>query len=132
MCIEIADLNRAKWADQWFQILETTVHREINSNRKDGQKSVRVAILDTGIDATHPEIRVALEEKRIAGQRGFPDSLDPLCDRHGHGTHGISVLMKTAPNAIIYVARVADNDGNLSEGREYINIREARSLRITG
>ena len=81
---------------------------------------MRIAILDTGVDARHPEIRAALKEKRIV--RYFPDSanaisdpelLDPLADRHGHGTHGTSVLLRAAPNAAIYIARVADDNGKL-------------------
>lgn len=42
-----------------------------------------------------------------------PGSFDPLCDAHGHGTHGASVLLRTAPNASLYIARVTDQEGNL-------------------
>jgi hypothetical protein len=67
---------------------------------------------------SHPKFRAAWEEKRVI--EGFPDranratssdSFDPLDDRHGHGTHGVGVLLKTAPNAVVYIARVADEDG---------------------
>jgi subtilisin family serine protease len=98
------------------------VHPAINENRKDGDKSVRIAILDTGVDVTHPQIGHA----RVTGKikSFFPDSLerasqsdfeclDPLADRLGHGTHGTSLLLRIAPNATIYVARVAGDDGNL-------------------
>jgi len=103
-------IPRAKWADIWFENLESVVHSKINQNRKD--KRVRIAILDTGVDSTHPDIQVAISRKQIC--RFFPETsdaespLDPRHDENGHGTHGTSVLIRVAPNATIYVARVAD------------------------
>jgi hypothetical protein len=111
---------RAKWADTWFETLESVVHSEVNRNRKDG-KLVRIAILDTGVDATHPDVRDAFDRKQILGF--FPDSsgsesvLDPHNDEDGHGTHGTSVLIRVAPAATIYVARVTDQEGKLNYDR---------------
>ena len=93
----------------------------MDRNRKDDQKPVRVAILDSGVDATHPDISLALETKQIAAYKGFPESLNPLQDKHGHGTHGASVLMKTAPNATLYVACMVDDKGEISEKNDYLN-----------
>ena len=45
----------------------------------------------------------------IAQYQGFPDNLDPLHDKDGHGTHGASVLLKTTPHATLLVARVNDD-----------------------
>ena len=67
-------------------------------------------MLDTGVDGNHPAISTGLNNGQVAGW--FPESddlFDPLKDRHGHGTHGISVLMRTAPKAAIYVARVTND-----------------------
>src|SRR5271169_158598 len=108
-------------ADEWFEFLNAIVHPEVNRNRKDNQKPVRVAILDSGVDATHPDIALALETKQIAAYKGFPESLDPLQDQHGHGTHGASVLMKTAPNVTLYVARMVDDEGEISEKNDCLN-----------
>ena len=91
----------------------------INEHRKD--KRVRVAILDTGVDFTHPIISAARKNKSIASQcfpgsagtLPSPNSLDTLGDAHGHGTHGASVLLQTAPNASLYIARVTDQEGKL-------------------
>lgn len=91
-----------------------------------GQR-VRIAVLDTGIDASHPLIRRALDKGSIVDTRGFPDSRNPLQDLHGHGTHVTSVLLKTAPSAAMYIARVADDEGRLGEdsiGNEYHHIAE--------
>jgi Subtilase family len=110
---------RSKWSDEWFQTLESDVHLIIAENRKDDQKRVRIAILDTGLDNTHPQIRAARLANRIVAY--FPESTDSTLpsdsdrslDRHGHGTHGTSILLRTAPHAAIYIAKVADEDGKL-------------------
>ena len=120
--------NRAIWADDWFTLLQTVVHPVIQENRKTNQKRVRVAVLDTGVDATHPEIELALSEKRIALHRGFPESLDALNDRHGHGTHGATVLMKTAPDAVIYIARMVDDEGKISDDDQYLEVAKVTSV----
>jgi hypothetical protein len=118
LSLSLVDLCRAKWADRWFDILNSTVYQVTDENRKENQKRVRVAILDTGVDATHPVIHAAQKQRRIVDC--FPSSRapdrssdDPLCDTQGHGTHGASVLLRTAPNANLYIARVTDQDGNL-------------------
>jgi subtilisin family serine protease len=96
---------------------------------------VRIAILDTGVDTTHPKIQAARDENRIMAYypeftHPTPDydsestnkSLDSnsnslhLCrDQHGHGTHGTSVLLRTALNTSLYIAKVTDDDGNLRD-----------------
>lgn len=95
------------------------VHPILDRDRKDGQKPVRVAILDTGVDNRDPQIQRALELNTIREARGFPRSLEPLQDRHGHGTHGASVLMRTAPHAELYIARIADDEGNIAAENHY-------------
>jgi len=93
----------------------------VRENRKDDQKRVRIAILDTGVDITHPQIHAA--QFRIKGYFStstdispefVSNSLELVQDYHGHGTHGASVLLRTAPDAAIYVAKVTDNDGKLN------------------
>jgi len=74
------------------------------------------------VDATHPEMKTAASEGRLVAYKGFPDALDPLRDRNGHGTHGTSVLLRAAPTANIYIGRVADDDGNLSAENDYIYV----------
>ena len=58
--------------------------------------------------------------------QGFPENL-PLQDKDGHGTHGASVLLKTAPHATLLVARVADDNREILaidnySGVEKVNI----------
>ena len=129
---------RTQAADKWFDTLIASVHTVIGEDRKDRAECVRIAILDTGVDATHPTICDAINKKRIVNL--FPDSvyrashpeckLDPLDDRHGHGTHGTSMLLKTAPHAKVYVARVADQKGNLIDEDSIVDVTRLGFLRL--
>ncbi|MFF3686350.1 S8 family serine peptidase [Streptomyces sp. NPDC002187] len=49
-------------------------------------KGTKVAVLDTGVDAEHPDLK-----GRVAAAENFTDS-DSTTDRHGHGTHTISTV----------------------------------------
>jgi hypothetical protein len=76
------------------------------------------------VDARHPLFRKAIQENQIRSCRGFPNSLDPLSDRNGHGTHGASVFMRTAPRAELYIARIADDTGNIAAENNYASVVE--------
>ena len=78
-------------------------------------EGVRIAMIDTGVDAEHPDL-----EGRIANATDF--SGEGPMDQHGHGTHCASVATGTgaasggkyrgvAPGATIYSAKVLRSDG---------------------
>ncbi len=81
------------------------------SNRGTG---VKVAILDSGIDLTHPDLK-------IAGQKTFVAGTTSAQDDYGHGTmvagiiaardNGIGVV-GIAPEASIYAVKVLDSSGS--------------------
>ncbi|MEV6413400.1 S8 family serine peptidase [Kribbella sp. NPDC051718] len=78
-------------------------------------KGVSVAVLDTGIDATHPDLAT-----QVAGAKNFTDG--PAGDDVGHGTHVASTIAGTAaasagkykgvaPDAKLYDGKVCQLDG---------------------
>lgn len=83
-------------------------------------KGIKVAILDTGIDYTQPDLGGCLGKgcKVVAGQNFVEgEAADNLMDHNGHGTHvaGIvaasGVLKGLAPDASLYAYKVLNNDG---------------------
>lgn len=72
---------------------------------------VRIAILDSGLDPENPFLieDQQLPNPQIKEARSFVHGTEPhdIRDEIGHGTHALGLLLKVAPGAEIYVARVA-------------------------
>jgi hypothetical protein len=80
---------------------------------------IRIAVLDTGYD---PATAFFLARKRrIQGWKDMVvDSSTTRRDEDGHGTYVLSLLMKVAPAANFYVARVARNTNDLANSTENV------------
>ncbi|KAL8733509.1 MAG: hypothetical protein Q9181_003571 [Wetmoreana brouardii] len=112
---------------QWFVRFEET-QSLVAQSRKARSHRVRIAILDTGIDLSHPYFDSAPKSlgaanhgqhgprrDRVKECRSFVHGAPGDCDSHGHGTHCAALLLDLSPNADIYVARVTE------QGRDNIN-----------
>ncbi|KAJ6088426.1 subtilisin [Penicillium sp. IBT 16267x] len=69
---------------------------------------VKIAIFDTGVDQTHPDVDACIEQ--IKGRfnwtnEKFPQLVD---DYNGHGTFTTSLLLEYCPDAEIYIAKISD------------------------
>ncbi|KAL8294203.1 hypothetical protein RB597_008037 [Gaeumannomyces tritici] len=70
------------------------------------RRPVRVAVLDSGVDMSDPRVKGA--KKRIKAMRNWTDdNPENWEDSYGHGTHVVRQLIRVAPAAEVYVARVS-------------------------
>lgn len=75
-----------------------------------GNKKIVVAVIDTGIDATHPDLKDNLWKKAGSDEYGYDFVLNKKNpgDAHGHGTHVAGIIGATA-RAAAGAAGVARN-----------------------
>ena len=96
---------------------------------------VRVAVVDSGVDPTHPMIRVAGGVALSAGEEGGIEQAGEIADKAGHGTACAGIILRKAPEASIYSVRIFDEslsaDGSvlvaalrwcLDEGMDVVNL----------
>ncbi|KAJ5443340.1 subtilisin-like protein [Penicillium cf. griseofulvum] len=86
----------------------------------DISRRVRIAILDTGCDDNAPFFFSPDVEGRLKDWKDWVDGSDQPEDCHGHGTHLVSLVLKCAPEADIYVARVAKSPDQLLDSSENV------------
>ncbi|KEQ84504.1 subtilisin-like protein [Aureobasidium pullulans EXF-150] len=99
-------------AETWFTLFETRTKEVLQpgKNRRVlpvGNEEVRIAILDTGVDASHEAI--ARQRTQLRDIRSFVQGSDETDDTHGHGTHGTALMLRLVPRARIYVGRITVN-----------------------
>ncbi|MCC6832623.1 MAG: S8 family serine peptidase [Thermoleophilia bacterium] len=100
-----------------------------------------VAVLDTGIDGTHPALREAVA---IRTSRSFTSDGNPFDDTEGHGTHVAGIIgARDAGSGVVGVSasrmlivKVADTTGRAStstlvRGIRYATARGARIINIS-
>ncbi|HSH79257.1 MAG TPA: S8 family serine peptidase [Herpetosiphonaceae bacterium] len=100
----------ASYASQWAP----TAMRLAEAHQVSRGAGVTVAVLDTGVDAAHPDLA-----RRLAGGYDFIDGdANPAEEgsheqnaAYGHGTHVAGLVALAAPDAQIMPVRVLDPDG---------------------
>ena len=91
---------------------------QIRDHIRDQEPTVKVVILDSGIDADHPFIKKEWKERSEASYRDFVEKKELPCDEDGHGTHCAGIVLQYAPGASLYVARIAKTLKSLAKDRE--------------
>lgn len=82
---------------------------------------VTVAVLDTGVDFTHPDLA-----GKVVASRSFVPGADTAVDGHGHGTHVAATVAGSgaasggnyrgvAPGASLVIGKVCDDGGSCSD-----------------
>jgi subtilisin len=118
---------------QAFQTLPTGINRvdadlsPARSGDGSGSVNVDIAIIDTGIDLSHPDLNVYVQKTFVSGTSSANDD-------NGHGTHvaGIAAakdngygVVGVAPGARLWAIKVLDSTGsgfisNIISGIDYI------------
>lgn len=98
--------ERLRWAEQSLRL--PTVWRRTRG------RDIRVAVLDTGVDADHPDLRNAI----VATSDFTGDGIE---DRNGHGTHCAGIIgarangigfIGAAPETQLMIAKVLGDNGS--------------------
>ncbi|KAI0017820.1 intracellular serine protease [Xylariomycetidae sp. FL0641] len=117
-------------SENWMDNLLSSIHRYVDPVH-DLAEPVRIAILDSGLDPENPFLveDQQLANPRIKEARSFIHGTEPhdVRDEIGHGTHALGLLLKVAPCAEIYVARIARRE--TLDPHTYGDITKARLSR---
>ena len=125
--------------EQWY--LSSLQMAQVWSDHGAGSSGITVAVLDTGVDYTHP----ALLGRIIKGPDYIDKDYDPK-DEHGHGTHVAGIITAgtpdnqgfsgLAPNVRVLAIRVLDAKGsgslfNIAKGIAYAANNGAKVINLS-
>ncbi len=105
------DLEEAERTDWGLSLLHVPDHWKATAG-----ENIRVAVLDTGIDATHPDLASAID-----ATRDFTKSPLGTNDAQGHGTHTAGIIaarknnvgvVGVAPQCRLLIGKVLGDDGS--------------------
>lgn len=105
-------LETAEYSESWG--LEAIGAEAVHSSEFTG-KGIKIAVLDTGVDYLHPDLR-----PNYKGGYDFVNDDDDPMDDNGHGTHVAGIIaaardgkgvLGVAPEAEIYAVKVSDSRG---------------------
>ncbi|WAO84616.1 Subtilisin-like protein [Fusarium falciforme] len=112
--------SRCAWATAFLERAEGFYNRHIH--HLPSENRIRVAILDTGIDDTKVFFRAAKQNRTrrdspVILRRSFLNGIS-VTDTDGHGTNVAALVLKMAPEADLYVAKISS--GHEVDGTEHI------------
>ncbi|KAE8411484.1 hypothetical protein BDV36DRAFT_274502 [Aspergillus pseudocaelatus] len=109
-----------KEAKYWLARMRHFNHELSRSALPVAPVRVRLAVLDTGCNDNAPFFLSPENDFRLREWKDFVDDANHFEDCHGHGTHLTSLIMKIAPQAEIYVARVAKDPKDILGASENV------------
>lgn len=93
--------------DSFLELNLPTVGTGHKGNHEMLRQRARVCIIDTGFDARHPALIGAQLNGTLKGMKSFKGDPSDLNDEIGHGTHMAELVTLLAPEAELYIAKVA-------------------------
>lgn len=119
MLITCCDRPRYRdWRRQYSQVYDKFI------DPKRLPEPVRIAILDTGINREHDEIEARAD--RIKETRNFHEPTKKgVFDRNGHGTFDAGLILDYAPDAELYVGKIADSENATPDAKIIADVRNS-------
>ena len=129
-----SEKDSAHRADEFFCLYDVFYERYMRPKRL--RARIKIAVLDTGIDITHPTIAGHLERiksERFMASGGKIDNIikatrsfvegEPV-DQCGHGTRVVELLLRVAPHADLYLGKISNsiNDNDMSSASNITNV----------
>ncbi|KAF8853857.1 subtilisin-like protein, partial [Acephala macrosclerotiorum] len=116
----------------WFNQFDISVRPLFAKECKDDDFcKIKVAILDTGIDSTHPFMSVGTGDQRRFKYSKYKDftkadtaECETPVDTSGHGTHIAGIILKVCPYVDLYIARVFES--------RVLGVKEAMNVATVG
>jgi hypothetical protein len=115
-----SDLKQFKIWLSGIEFLNNEIISRLGKRSEGLPARIKIAVIDTGFEVTVPFFHSPSRRSRLKLWKDWvKDSPDPI-DTAGHGTHIVSLIMTIAPEADIYVARVAEDRKGLEGASEIV------------
>jgi hypothetical protein len=94
-------------ANDWFELHQGALNRidKLRNREICDANRVKIAILDSGVELSPDDAEIYNRDPEM-NFKNWTDQSAEWTDDEGHGTHLATLLRRTAPNAIIHVAKV--------------------------
>ncbi|KAL7803944.1 hypothetical protein V8C43DRAFT_266424 [Trichoderma afarasin] len=106
-----------KWRSEYERVYEKFITTPLSGP---ASRPVKIAILDTGIDRDH-HVFEAREGNIKARLNFFNSNQRSIPDMNGHGTFTASLLLDYAPDADLYIAKIADKENAAPNVKTVVN-----------
>lgn len=110
-----------KWIKDFIKFRKSILPGKFDDN---AMERVRLTIIDTGVDGTHPYIKKRWQRYRTGTKiplfKDFDSAVDSPIDEDGHGTFIAGLVLRLAPDVEVSVARVCRDQSSMNkdESRE--------------
>lgn len=117
-------------AEEFFSQLEL-VHEMIRKRRKEHAQPIRIALVSSGgVDLTHRAFKKQTSAIKANSRSFAPEPADPCYDEQGKATWTANLILKIAPLASLYLARVKAHGERCTESQHSERTAQVGAARL--